>query len=383
MLGDRSSVVEAPGRSPARPFAVRAGGLERARLLQLALALMWLVDSALQYQPFMFGRSFVSQVIAPNEVGQPGFVAAPIGLASHLIEPRVVVFNALAASIQLVIGLGLLYRPAVKAALLVSSAWALGVWWIGEGLGGLLTGTASPLTGAPGAALLYVFVGLLAWPQPGVGARSARRAWAVLWAGSALLWLLPSNRAADGVSEQIAAAPAGMGWLTSIHTALADAAAGHGLAVACVAATLSMIVGVSLPAGRLERPALALAAAIALAYFVVGQGMGGILTGSGTDPGSGPLLLVLAAALYAFRERSHLPSRRSRERGRSLLWADDGRYMAAPLPGPGTHLAGVARRAPGKRPRTASSDGRSSPVADAGGDARPDPAPRRARSRAR
>jgi hypothetical protein len=52
------------------------------------------------------------------------------------------------------IGPGLIYRPTVKVALLASFGWSLGVWWIGEGLGGLSTGTASPLTGAPGAALL-------------------------------------------------------------------------------------------------------------------------------------------------------------------------------------------------------------------------------------
>ena len=34
-----------------------------------------------------------------------------------------------------------------------------------EALGGLLIGTASPLTGAPGAALLYVLAGLIAWPR--------------------------------------------------------------------------------------------------------------------------------------------------------------------------------------------------------------------------
>jgi len=33
-------------------------------------------------------------------------------------------------------------------------AWALGVWWFGEGLGGVLAGTASPVSGAPGPVLL-------------------------------------------------------------------------------------------------------------------------------------------------------------------------------------------------------------------------------------
>ena len=132
-------------------------GTERG--LQVALGLIWLTDGVLQLQPFMFTRSFVTQIITPNTIGQPRFVAWPITLAEHLIEPRVALFNAFVATLQILIGLGLLYRPTVKVALLSSFAWALGVWWIGEGLGGLFTGAASPLTGAPGAALLYVFAG--------------------------------------------------------------------------------------------------------------------------------------------------------------------------------------------------------------------------------
>ena len=135
------------------------------RKLQIALGLIWLIDGALQLQPFMFGRAFVTQIIAPNETNQPGFVAAPIRLMAHLIEPRIALFNLVAVAIQVLIGIGLIYRPTVKPALLTSFGWALGVWWIGEGLGGLFTGAVSPLTGAPGAALLYVLAGLIAWPR--------------------------------------------------------------------------------------------------------------------------------------------------------------------------------------------------------------------------
>jgi hypothetical protein len=208
----------------------RVAGLQRG--LQIALGLLWLADGALQLQPFMFGRAFVTKVIAPNALGQPKLVAAPVRFAAHLIEPRVALFNAFAATIQLLIGLGLVYRPTVKAALLTSFAWAVGVWWIGEGLGGLLTGTASPLTGAPGPALLYVIAGLIVWPRidPNTGGtvsggilgeRGARAAWATLWLGRAALWLLPANRAADAVHDAITAAPSGASWLSAIHSGVA------------------------------------------------------------------------------------------------------------------------------------------------------------------
>jgi hypothetical protein len=279
------------------------------RRLQIALGLIWLADGALQFQPFMFGRSFVTNVIAPNAVGQPGFVAGPVTLFARVIEPRVVVFNLFAATVQVLIGLGLIYRPTVKPALIASFGWALGIWWIGEGLGGLFTGTASPLTGAPGPALLYVLAGLIMWPRSvpdtdaaagALGERGARRAWAALWLGSVALWLLPGNRAAGAVHDAIASAPSGAGWLSSIHSSLAAATAGRGLALAIIAASLSAAIGLLVLADRWRRPALALSIAIAVVYSVVGQGMGGVLTGQGTDPGTGPLLILLAASLYPF-----------------------------------------------------------------------------------
>jgi hypothetical protein len=280
------------------------------RKLQIALGVIWLLDAGLQLQPFMFGRSFVTQIIAPNAIGQPPFVGAPIKFIAHLIEPRVAVFNVVAVAIQLLIGAGLVYRPTVKAALLASFAWGLSVWWIGEGLGGLFTGSASPLTGAPGAALLYVLAALIAWPrdrqQTGptgrgglLGERGARTAWALLWLGSAALWLLPANRADTAVHDAIANAPSGASWLSSVQSTVAAATAGHGTAIAVGAAILSAAIGVAGLLGRWAKLALALSAGIAVIYMIIGQGMGGVLTGSGTDPGTGPLLILLAISIYS------------------------------------------------------------------------------------
>ena len=328
-----------------------AWALGAQRRLHVALGLIWLTDGALQLQPLMFSRSFVTQIIAPNAVDQPGFIAAPVTLIAHLIEPRVALFDALAASIQLLIGVGLIYRPTVKVALLASFAWALGVWWIGEGVGGLLTGTASPLTGAPGAALLYLLAGLILWPRAGrwagsvaavgwLGERGARGAWAMLWVGLAVLWLLPANRAAGAVHDAIANAPSGAGWLSSIQSSAATAAEGRGLAIAILAAGLSAAIGLGVLLDRWTQPLLALSVVIAMVYFVVGQGMGGVLTGSGTDPGTGPLLILLAASLYPFhRSRQPLGSgtrpaetlkiERVVERGANAISPADRKFLSA------------------------------------------------------
>ena len=298
--------------------------VESARKLQIALGLIWLVDGALQLQPFMFRRSFVTQIIAPNELNQPRLIAAPIGFMAHLIEPRVAWFNVLAVTIQVLIGLGLIYRPTVKAALLTSFGWALSVWWFGEGLGGLLTGHASPLTGAPGAALLYVVAGLIAWPRYDartgaaaaggiLGERGACVAWVFLWLGSSALWLTPANRSDTSVHDAIATAPAGARWLASIQATVAAATTGRGLAIALGAAVLSAAVGFAVLLGRGARLVLALSAVIGLVYFVVGQGMGGVLTGSGTDPGTAPLLVLLAFAIYPLHRSGQLRGGRRRK----------------------------------------------------------------------
>ena len=318
--GYRPSVLGAPGRTYRHGTVTvgarwrrRAAAVGAQRRFQVALGLIWLVDGALQLQPFMFSRSFVTQIIAPNAIGQQGFVAAPVTFMAHLIEPRVALFNLFAAAIQLLIGLGLIYRPTVKVALLASFWWALGVWWIG----GLLTGTASPLTGAPGAALLYVLVGLIAWPRAGrqtgsaaargvLGERGARALWAALWLGSGVLWLMPANRAAGAVHDVIANAPSGAGWLSSIQSSVAAATAGQGLAIAIIAAVVSAVIGLAVLFDRGTKPFLALSVVIAVVYFVIGQGMGGVFTGSGTDPGTGPVLILLAVWLYPLH-RSRKP----------------------------------------------------------------------------
>jgi hypothetical protein len=117
------------------------------------------------------------------------------------------------------LGLGIAWRPTVKLALGASVAWALGVWWFGEGLGGVLAGTASPVNGAPGAVLLYALLAVLLWPAdrdpdaPFVAARRgpARRpgVLACRLAGSGLL--RPAARVARATGYQRHDRPNGTG----------------------------------------------------------------------------------------------------------------------------------------------------------------------------
>jgi hypothetical protein len=145
------------------------------RHLQIALGLLWLIDGLLQAQPFMFTRGFATQVIAPAAQGQPGFVAAPVDWASTVIAAHPVAWNAAFAGVQLLVGVGLLVPRTARLALAASIAWALGVWYFGEGLSGLASGNASLITGAPGSALLLAVLAGAAWPSRNARARARRR----------------------------------------------------------------------------------------------------------------------------------------------------------------------------------------------------------------
>lgn len=298
-------------------------------MAQIVLGVIWLIDGALQFQPYMFGKTFITGVLLPNASGQPGIIASPILWIANLIEPHVVLFNAFAATLQVLIGAGLLYRRTVKPALLLSFVWAMGIWFTGEGLGMIFTGTANPLTGAPGAALLYVLVGLMCWPRARtvrtpdgrrvaklglIGERGARLAWAGIWLGSAALWLLPANDSSNAVHDAIAAVPAGAGWLASLLTETARMTAGHGTAIAIVMAAVSAAIAVAVLRDWHAKPFLILAIVISLAFWVFGQGFGCVLTGEATDVNAAPLMILIASILLALKPAVNPQAVRSRRK---------------------------------------------------------------------
>ncbi len=304
--GRQGRVGAAAAAAPSTPDA--------QRILRLALAAIWLLDGVLQYQSFMFTKAF-SQMIGATASGNPGVIARPIGWNASLTEHHLVALNATFATIQLLLGVGIAYRHTVRLALAASVVWALGVWWFGEGLGGVLSGAADPVNGAPGAVILYALLAVLLWPadrrvEPGVrapfvaaravGAPAARALWLVLWGSLAYFALTPANRAPTALHDMVAGITDGEpGWLAALDSRAASLlghsglAASIGLAVALVVIAL----GVFLPPPA-ARATLILAIVVAAVIWVVGEAFGTILTGGGTDPNSGPLLALLALAYW-------------------------------------------------------------------------------------
>jgi hypothetical protein len=303
-------------RAGAATAGERLGAPDLRRWLQLGLAGIWLLDAVLQYQSFMFSKAF-AQMLGSTAAGNPAVIADPINWSARLIDHHVMALNAIFATVQLLLGLGIAWRPTVKIALGASVIWALGVWWFGEGLGLILTGHASPLNGAPGAVIIYALLAVLLWPvtrdRPArfaagraVGAHAARALWLVLWASLAFFALTPASRAPQAASSMISGMASGQpGWLAWIDDHAASALSQDGLAmsVALAIALIVVAVGVYLPPPA-ARATLALALVVALVLWLA-EGLGGILTGSGTDPNSGPLLALLAIAYWPLRRAGH------------------------------------------------------------------------------
>jgi hypothetical protein len=306
--------------------------LDGRRKLQLALGGSWLLDGILQFQPSMFTKAF-PQMLAGTSAGNPAFVASPVNWSAALITHHLVVLNAIFATIQVALGLGIAWRPTVRPALAASVLWSLAVWFLGEGLGGVLAGPASLTDGAPGAVILYALLAVLLWPADrgpaaterpseftagrAVGERPALVLWTVLWASMAFFALQPGYRTPRGLSDEISEMAAGQpGWLAWPVSHLAGLLAGPGLLAASLLAAAFAVtaLGVWLPAraataasaaraARAARAAKAARAVIVLAlvlaaFLWLAQGLGGVFTGGSTDPSSGPLLILLALAYW-------------------------------------------------------------------------------------
>jgi hypothetical protein len=319
------SEIAAAGLHPARVGGgaeASRGAADLRRGLQLALGGIWLLDGLLQYQSFMFSKGF-SQMIGGTASGNPGVVASPITWNATLVEHHTVLLNSIFATIQLLLAIGIAWRRTVRLALAASIAWALGVWWFGEGLGMVLTGSASPVNGAPGAVIIYALLAVLLWPgdragKPApftaaraVGAPVARALWLVLWLSLAYFALLPGNRAPQALNGMIAGMESGEpGWLAALDRGAASLVAHEGLAASIVLAIALVIVavGVHLPPSA-AKASLVLAIVVAGSIWVFGEAFGAILAGGATDPNSGLLLILLALAYWPVRAAATAPAR--------------------------------------------------------------------------
>lgn len=299
------------------------GAAAAANALRRVLGVLWLADALVKIL-IPFGGRAAGQWYGQIMMAMTG----PPGL-HHFLARETNLFAAhpflwwLPAGVELCAGGWLVARPRSRRALAVSAAWAIVVWVAGEGMGGLLGGVSSVLTGYPGAALLYAVAAAVLFPrrEPREEAAAAAEAgvlglywsrvtWLALWIAAAYFTALPQTGQSGLVfmlftSESEAPGPlrsldaAELRWLSIGNTTIL----GIAVAVTCLAVGFTVFLGV------LPRLFLSLSALIALAGWVAVENLGGILTGSTTDAGTGPVLILLTLAFWPLgRTRTHRAS---------------------------------------------------------------------------
>lgn len=294
------------------PGSVGGAGV---RGVQLALAAFWAIDALLQLQPLNFTGGLVSDTILGNAENQPEPIYGSLVAASHLLAHHAVELNIAIIAVQFLIAAGLARPRTVKAALAASVVWALGVWWLGEGLGGLFAGKATLLVGAPGPALLYAILALVVWPRDrcgttiaaagALGDRAARGLWVMLWVGGAFLrvapfWFPPVYALAGDFQLGLDQEPH---WLFVINEDLARYAAAAGLPLVIAIAILEAVIGLG-GLTRHRRTFLLAGMIVAAIYWAIGQQFAQIFTGDATDIGAGPLYILLALSLWPVQSQS-------------------------------------------------------------------------------
>ncbi len=281
--------------------------------MQLVLATFWLLDGILQLQSFFFTRGFGLQMISGMSSGNPSVIARPITWSAAAIGHHSVLTDAIFAVIQIAIGFLIAWRPTVKIGLATAIAWSVCVWWVGEGLGGIVNGTADPVNGAPGAVILYALLAVLLWPKDRVATRPApfvaarwvgeppaKALWVLLWASLAYFAVLGPNRSPRHLHDLIGGEASGEPrWLASVDHHAASMVDHQGLLLSTILAVLLLVVaaGTFLPA-RFANATLVVAGGIGLLVWVIGENFGSLLTNGATDLNSGPLLVLLAAAYW-------------------------------------------------------------------------------------
>lgn len=271
----------------------------------VVLGLLWLVDGLLQLQPPMFhlGPNGLAGTLADNAMVSPvPFYSSLEAGVVQLVVSHVTLANWLFAGVQVAIGAAIAGgaligngagRAALRIGLVVSAAWALGVWVFGEAFGQMIFPQANmAVSGSPGAGLLYAAIAvLLLRPNP----RAALAVWVAMWDGTALLLLERGNWAPGGLAAQVASQASGEPHvLASMDHLASRALAGVGLPVALGMLILQVLVGQSALRPLTRRASLILGAVVSAVYWVVGQDLGGVLSGHSTDPNLGPPAVLLA-----------------------------------------------------------------------------------------
>lgn len=280
------------------------------RLLARSLSALWIIDAFLKLQPGMFTPRIIANVLAPAAVDeQPQWLAAVMQAGDTLWAQHMAVAEIATFLIELSIGL-LIWRAAgqnraSRLGLWLSIGWGLIVWVFAEGLGGILTGDASFLAGAPGSALVYMaMAGLLLVPvsrwQSGQVAQWLRYGLGVFWLVMAVWQGLPhgpfwTGPGMGGIFGNITMNGPEPVLLQQMINDMVLSGMGHPVLYNGVFVAIMLVLGVAYLSPRRGRIILVVNMLFLAFAWAVPQAFGGLFTGTGTDPG---LYVPLAVLTY-------------------------------------------------------------------------------------
>lgn len=314
--------------------------------LRRVLGGLWLLDGLLQFQPRMFTADLANSVMAPTIDGQPTPFADGLSLAVQVVADHPLLANLVIALVQIALGLALLTGYRVNAALLGSVGWSLVVWVVGEGCGGLLTGQASVLTGAPGAVVFYAVLALALLPRAALAAIGLRfmptwrpspwwtrdapilprtrlyQALAAFWLFGALLQLQPvwwqEGHLADTIGDLQSPGTLGgvlidpsLRWLARVTR---DIQTPLNLALILVYLALAAMLATASNDQRRHRALLGVTGASLLLWWGT-EAFGVPFSGLATDINSGPLLVVITLSCWSLPVGAVAGTRKRRLRG--------------------------------------------------------------------
>ncbi|HVB14121.1 MAG TPA: hypothetical protein VNH38_05120 [Candidatus Dormibacteraeota bacterium] len=281
------------------------------RTMLWGIALLWLLDAALQAQPRMFTVDFVSNIMKPSIAIAPSFIGTIANWSLSFVTPHIALFNWLFMLTQFVIAFaligGLIRRNhnLTRAGLLLSIAWGMVVWVAGEGTSGVFTGNGTMLTGAPGSVFLYMAVAVFfllpdKWWQFGDSLCLPRDFLAIVFLyGGIAQAVTPGFWGSRGISVliegQASMAPS---WMFNTMTPLATWSY-HYPALSNAILVVALLAVAGLLYGRHPKTAgFVLMVPVLGVIWYFGQAFGGILSGMGTDPNTIPPLLILTIPAY-------------------------------------------------------------------------------------
>jgi hypothetical protein len=270
--------------------------------LSIALGVIWIIDGLLQLQPAQFGSEFAVG-IEMNAMAQPSAIAHLELAFGRLTSSAVAPSTVLIAAVQLLIGAALLTRRTRFLGLAASIPWALAIWAVGEGFGGIATGYAMLPTGAPGAALACALLATLLVLDLRSGDDALRRrhfrcTWTALWVLAAGLQLgsrVPlSLLFRANFNESAGGEP---GALSGLDHHLAEITSAHAVATTVLLALVELLLA-SAPWLGHERLTLVTTFGVLLVFWVCGENLGGVLTWSASDVGIMPLMALIALGTF-------------------------------------------------------------------------------------